>query len=75
MQVKTPDGTKKEEEKFVMRGRVGKIKKGKKYKNINNSVEKQNSLYGLQPSSCPVSTFHHPIVEKLLLEGYRTGGS
>lgn len=70
-----PDRAKKEEEKFVMRSRVGKTKKGKKYKNINNSVEKQGSLYGLQPSSCPVSTFHHPRVEKLLLEGYGIGGS
>lgn len=73
MHVKTPDRPKKEE-KFLMRSRVGKTKKGK-YKNTNNSVENQNSLYGLQLSSCPVSTFHHPMVEKLLLEGYGIGGS
>ena len=63
-------GAKKEEEKFVMRSTAGK-----KYKNTNNSTENQNSLYGLQHSSCPVATFPHPIAEELLLGGYGTEGS
>lgn len=66
MQLKTPDGA-NEEEKLVMRSRVGQAKRGKEnFKNTNNSVENR-TVYTIY-NAIPAQSFFHTEMKSCYLK-------